>query len=532
MRPIVRAVYPPELTSVAEARRFVRSTLADWETPEAVDDAMLLTSELVTNAVVHAGTHVEVVCRAGREHVQVDVVDGAPAAFPMPGPPAGPDAVRGRGLRLPPALAAAWGVTYEAESKTVWFRLAATPVAEADDPYRALRGWPGFLAEASELLAGTLDEAMLIALAAQLVVPRLAGWCAFYPAGEATLSHLWHADERCTDPLRELLEKVPPPIVDGVRPWAGLAALPADRLRELAAEQAIGLPLRARGNALGVLVLGGSERFRQETMWLVEDLGGRIALGLDNARMYGRQRAASRALQRSLLPYAIPAIPGVEHSVVYEPAGEGLDVGGDFYDVFAAGEGRWRFAIGDVCGTGPEAAAVTGLARHALRLLAGEGLDIAAVIDRLNQAILGEGDRGRLMTLLHGELAPTPDGVRLTLVSAGHPAPLRLTASGEVTAVASPQLLLGVSHSAEFAADTVDLDPGDLLLCVTDGVTERRHGDRLLDDGDGLSRLLAGWTGLSAGAVVGRLRQAVETFDPEPSGDDLAILALRVLPSR
>jgi len=113
------------------------------------------------------------------------------------------------------------------------------------------------------------------------------------------------------------------------------------------------------------------------------------------------------------------------------------------------------------------------------------------------------------------------------VVSAGHPEALRLRPGGEVDVVASPQSLLGVFEDAAFEAEQVRLAPGEVLLGVTDGVTERRSGDRLLDDDGGLGRLLAECTGLSARAVAERIRRAVQDFAPEPSMDDLAILVLR-----
>ncbi len=539
MHPIVRATYPADRTVVAQARRFVRDTLIGWGADDAVDDAVLLTSELATNAIVHAGTPFEVICRAEESSVQIEVVDGDPSrTLPAPGRGSGPHRISGRGLIMPVMLAAAWGVSYAAGSKTVWFRLCTRLAPSRRQGMCADRPRHGrltFLSEAGELLAGTLDETMLVALAAQIVVPRLAPWCAFYrvdDSGVVELAHVWHADERRIGPLRDLLLKAPhPPSDGGARPWAGLSPAPMSRLRDLGGCGVMAVPLRARWRSLGMMVLGGPEigLFSQEIMGMVEDLGHRIAIGLDNARLYSRQLAVSQALQRSLLPYAVPEIPGVEHGVVYRAAGEGQDVGGDFYDVFEATPGRWRFAIGDVCGTGPEAAAVTGLARHTLRLLAGEGYGVADVVARLNQAIIAEGVRARLLTLLHGELVPCPgEGVRLTLVSAGHPPPLRLSPSGEVTAATGPQLLLGVLDDAAFEEEVVDLGSGDVLLCVTDGVTERRGEHRLLDDDDGLARMLGGLTDLSAGAVAERLRLAVESFAPEPISDDLAILVLRV----
>src|SRR5919197_2937748 len=253
-------------------------------------------------------------------------------------------------------------------------------------------------------------------------------------------------------------------------------------------------------------------------MWLAEDMGRRIALCLDNARMYSRQLAVSQALQRGLLPPDTPVIPGIDHSVVYEPAGEGHDVGGDFYDIFPVGAGRWRFALGDVCGTGPEAAAVTGLARHTLRLLARENYGVAAVLDRLNRALFEEGPRARLITVLHGELSPRPGGgAALTVAAAGHPLPLLLSSTdGRVVPVATSQLLLGAVPDVSYYEEKSDLAIGDVLLCVTDGVTERRLDGRLLDDDDGLARMLSGCGGLTAGAVAPRPPRAVQGFPPKP----------------
>ena len=224
----------------------------------------------------------------------------------------------------------------------------------------------------------------------------------------------------------------------------------------------------------------------------------------------------------------LPEIPGVEVEVIYRAAGEGNEVGGDFYDLFPIRDGAYGFAIGDVCGTGPEAAAVTGLARHALRLLAREGFGGPAVLERLNAAILDEGARSRFLTLLYGELWPQEDGSAvLKVVCAGHPLPLRLRQDGSVEPAAEPQPLLGVMEDLELYEQTVTLDPGDVLLCVTDGVTERREGTRMLGD-DGLADVLTTCTGLTAGAVAARVLRAVERFAAEPPSDDMAILAMRV----
>ncbi|MFJ9586697.1 SpoIIE family protein phosphatase [Streptomyces acidicola] len=428
---------------------------------------------------------------------------------------------------------------------------------------RLRRGSLSFLVEASDLLAGTLDRDQTLALMAQMTIPTLATWCAVYTiadqASEPYLSYVLHEDEERIDGIKALLSKVPPPDpipTPGARVWSA----PADAAHQaalrtsmrslglgepatvssgigttLATAAAVGgetvvLPLVARNRVIGMLTLGKptDEHFRQEILELAEDLSRRAALALDNARLYSERTAISQSLQRSLLPPELPEVEGVEVEVIYRAAGEGNEVGGDFYDLFPIRDGAYGFAIGDVCGTGPEAAAVTGLARHALRLLAREGFGGPAVLERLNSAIIDEGARSRFLTLLYGELWPQEDGSAiLKVVCAGHPLPLRLRQDGSVEPAAEPQPLLGVMEDLELYEQTVTLDPGDVLLCVTDGVTERREGTRMLGD-DGLTDVLTTCTGLTAGAVAARIMRAVERFASDAPSDDMAILAMRV----
>ncbi|GGR29209.1 hypothetical protein GCM10015536_38610 [Streptomyces griseomycini] len=430
---------------------------------------------------------------------------------------------------------------------------------------RLRRGSLSFLVEASDLLAGTLDRDQTLALMAQMTVPTLATWCAVYTiadqASEPYLSYVLHEDEELIDGIKSLLSKIPPPDpvpTPGARVWSaptevahqaalrtsmrslGLSGGPTRQVTPgigptLATASAVGgeivvLPLVARNRVIGMLTLGKptDEHFRQEILELAEDLSRRAALALDNARLYSERTAISQSLQRSLLPPELPTIEGVEVEVIYRAAGEGNEVGGDFYDLFPISDGAYGFAIGDVCGTGPNAAAVTGLARHALRLLAREGLSGPAVLERLNSAILDEGARSRFLTLLYGELRPQEDGsAELKVVCAGHPLPLRLRQDGTVEPAAEPQPLLGVLEDLELYEQTVTLDPGDVLLCVTDGVTERREGTRMLGD-DGLADVLTTCTGLTAGAVAARIMRAVERFASDAPSDDMAILAMRV----
>lgn len=275
-----------------------------------------------------------------------------------------------------------------------------------------------------------------------------------------------------------------------------------------------------------------------------------MALAIGAARQYARQATISAVLQRGLLPGAVAEIPGMRSALVYEPCDKG-GPSGDFYDLFPADEGRWCFALGDVQGKGPEAAVVVGLARPWLRLLAREGYRVADVLDRLNQLLLddatetadaaaralaaaggrpvnpGDGPQTRFLSLLYGELVPFDGGVRCTLASAGHPLPLLLGADGTVRTVARPQTLIGVVEDETYTSETFELRPGDSLLCVTDGVTERRRGPRQFDDEDGLAQALAGCAGLDAELIAERIRRLVHEFGARPPEDDLALLVLQ-----
>ncbi|PRY00566.1 SpoIIE family protein phosphatase [Allonocardiopsis opalescens] len=712
--------FEPSPDTSASARTFVRDTLAEWDSAEFTDDAVLLASELVTNAVVHARTPVEVICRHDGVGVEIIVRDELPH---RPVPQVGPveidtspslDMERngGLGLALTGMIASSWGVTYGRDDKAVWFRLDRDPEAAppagvpggaqrqgagrtlrmpdpwspleevlaarlpldemlervvgvarevlggdaayislatseesewevrtavglADDGWTPFRGRTeeifasaapelgpvinddldaarpqtgrlraarmrslvtaalivdgrttgligvasrrprhfgstaagrlqqgadrialpverarlaevelarraslSFLAEASDLLTGTLDEEMTAALAAQLAVSRLGSWCAVHTADEAgspRLAYLTHHDETSVDGLHRLLEKFPPePRREPGRLWGEAELLGTDlseALRtEIAHGLAVSLPLTSRGRQLGLMTLGRppGDAFPRETADVADDLAHRVASALDNAQLYSAQSAMSQALQRSLLPSAVPEIPGVDLELIYRPAGEGTVVGGDFYDVFGT-EGHWCVAIGDVCGTGPEAAAVTGLARHTLRALAREGYPPPQILERLNTSILDEGTRARFLTLLYGELSARPEGGwRLRLISAGHPLPLVLRPTGEVFFGAEPQPLLGAFDDISFQTEDLELHPGDVLLAVTDGVTERRTGSKMIGD-DGLAEILSDCVGLTAAAVGTRIERALEDFAPGAHNDDTAMLILRFL---
>lgn len=167
------------------------------------------------------------------------------------------------------------------------------------------------------------------------------------------------------------------------------------------------------------------------------------------------------------------------------------------------------------------------------RLLLDDAMEAAEAAALMVAAAGGQhsednGGQSRFLSLLYGELVPLPGGgARCTLASAGHPLPLLLRPDGTVRPAAEPQLLLGLMDDAVYETQSFDLAPGDSLLCVTDGVTERRSGGQMFDDGDGLAQALSGCAGLSAEEIAERIKHAVHDFAERPPDDDLALLVLQ-----
>lgn len=383
------------------------------------------------------------------------------------------------------------------------------------------RAWLAFQSEASVMLAASLDLETTTAMTGQIVVPRLATWCGIYlndARGHPRLQFAWHADEHELDAVRDALEEAEP---DG--PEAPAAP-------DVEGEVAI-LPLEARNRVIGWLTLGRpvGEPLRRERLMVAEAVARRAALAIDNARAHTELQEIGRSLQRSLLPAVLPEIPGVDIGVGYEPTGEFNDAGGDFYDIFALGAGRWGFMVGDVCGVGPEAAAVAGMSRHTVRALMRAGIPIGPTLERLNSAISDEGLRGRFITLVCGTLEVTAASrFQVRLVCAGHPPPFLVTRARPGVAarrVGRSQALLGVLDAVDYIEEEVTVERGDRLVVVTDGVLERRAGDTMFEEA-GVEAALA--TGIDVGAqvVADRLLRAVTDFSPVPPSDDMAVLVL------
>jgi PAS domain S-box-containing protein len=302
------------------------------------------------------------------------------------------------------------------------------------------------------------------------------------------------------------------------------------------------VPLHTDRRVIGALALGfpDDRTFLEADRRFFNAVADQCAQALSRARLYdlerlGRDRAEAdrrriqqlnRALQTSLLPPSLPAIPGLEVSAHYQPALAGMEVGGDFYDVFDTG-GDWAVVVGDVCGKGPEAAAVTATVRWTLRSIAMDIRQPAQVLRKLNEAMVHQHLDDRFCTVAYTRVVPTSQGVRLSVCRGGHPAPLVLRSTGEIESVGAPGSLIGVLDDVQLWEETTQLHPGDAFIMYTDGVTEARQNGEQFGE-SGLLDTLTDCAGSDAQTIGAAIEAAVLGFGgPEPS-DDVAVLVLRV----
>ncbi|MEV5321755.1 SpoIIE family protein phosphatase [Streptomyces sp. NPDC052687] len=245
-----------------------------------------------------------------------------------------------------------------------------------------------------------------------------------------------------------------------------------------------------------------------------------------------RLQDALAVLQQSLLPDSLPAVPGVETAAYYHTASPDR-LGGDFYDVFPVDGKRFGFFLGDVCGKGPQAAALTSLTRYTLRAAALHDADPVSALTTLNKVLherYAAGGDPRYCTAIFGTLEadPATGQVTVRLASGGHPPALLLRGDGTADYVPTPGgLLVGVLPEARFTAARTVLQPGDTLLLYTDGLTEARTGkDRsTLYGDDGLLTFATGHADTSPHAVVQALTEVLNRFG-DGLDDDTALLAL------
>lgn len=243
-------------------------------------------------------------------------------------------------------------------------------------------------------------------------------------------------------------------------------------------------------------------------------------------RSEAHARVLAQTLQASLIPPEPPAVPGMDVGAGYRPAGSGDEVGGDFYDVFDTGQGDWAVVIGDVCGKGAAAAAVTALARHTLRAAAMRTRRPSDVLAQLNDALL-LGEEGHFCTVLYLRLrgGMPGDAVEVTIASGGHPLPI-LVSDEQVVPVGRPGTLLGVLADPVLPETRIQLQPGASLLGYTDGLTEGRRGREFYGE-DRLLALLRAHRGKGAADLVTTVMDAVVDFQHGTPRDDMAAVAVR-----
>ena len=300
-------------------------------------------------------------------------------------------------------------------------------------------------------------------------------------------------------------------------------------LAALHAGSVLCVPLRDDAGVLGALTLvrrSGRSGFGLADLGLLEEVGEHLGLAIRTERSYQRRSEVARALQASLLPRTLPTVPGLELAATYRAATKGVEVGGDFYDVFDS-PGGCGLVLGDVCGKGEEAAAITAMVRYGVRLLGLWNDRPADVLRQVNHAMVVQQETGRFATVVAAHVRWCEGRLIVRLASAGHPWPIVLRAGGGVHLVQGGGLPLGVFDDAEPYAQELELCPGDTLLLYSDGVTEARSPDGQLYGEQGLAGAVARGVGLTASAFVKAVENDLDQYTGGSIRDDMALLAVR-----
>jgi serine phosphatase RsbU (regulator of sigma subunit)/PAS domain-containing protein len=431
---------------------------------------------------------------------------------------------------------------------------AVTTLVDVTEPRRR-ETEARFLADATDLLTESLDPDESLRRLARLVVPRLADWCVVYVLEGTRLRTvaIEHSDPGRVELARDLERRYPADLSGGVgrvidtgesqltpritREMVAASAPDAEFTRiifdELGLHSALTVPLRARGQVLGALTLVTAESdrvFGERDLSFAEDIATHAALAVANARLYTEQQDIAETLQRSLLPRRMPEPAGIEVAATYRAAGAQNLVGGDFYDLWEIGSaGEFGFAIGDVCGKGAAAAALTALARHTVRTasiwLPGHRPD--GVLRALNDAVIKRAGNGQFCTVAYAYARPSRDGLDLIVASGGHPLPFVLRADGTVEQPGRPGTLLGILPDVQVHEERIALRPGDGIVLWTDGVSDRR-GDGELFGEERLRALLESVGCASPRDIADAIETAVVGFSATDPQDDIAVLVVRL----
>jgi serine phosphatase RsbU (regulator of sigma subunit)/putative methionine-R-sulfoxide reductase with GAF domain len=302
--------------------------------------------------------------------------------------------------------------------------------------------------------------------------------------------------------------------------------VPADLIARLSPTSSMIVPLMGRGTAVGTLTLsrrGG--RFEDEDRRFAEELGRHVGLAVANSQLFEREHAIAAALQQSLLPPTLPLVPGLEVAARYEPGGTRLAVGGDFYDLFPTAPGQWYAIVGDVCGTGAEAAAITSQVRYTARALASRVAGPRELLAEINLALVDRND-SRFCTVLVAQLAVDDDRVRVVLASGGHPPPVLVSRQG-TRLVEVRGTLLGVYDRVVHDEVHLELGPGEALALYTDGVTESRDPEGRQLGEERLVELLHACVDEHAEKTATQVIEAAVHHAAFGPADDIAVLVVR-----
>jgi len=413
-----------------------------------------------------------------------------------------------------------------------------------------------FLAEINEVIADCASRQEVMRAVTQAAVPRLGDWCAIYafmdPHDRVPAIDVAHVDPHMVAYARELQERFPydpegttgiPEVIRTGRPqffaqiteevYSELEVSEeiAEAARALALRSSISVPLIKRHQVIGAMnfvISGDDRRYTEDDLTLAQAVAGRVASALDNLRLIEIQRDIAHTLQRNLLPESIPPVPGADLAVRYWAAGEGTEVGGDFYDVFPVGDGTTAVVVGDVCGKGPEAAVVTAQARHTIRSAAWRGDDHLGVLSQLNSALVRSGGE-TFCTVVYATLAGGPAGLELKVTCGGHQLPVLIRADGTAEEVGAPGLLLGAFDKTRLRpGEATAMHPGDTMVLYTDGVDDLPAPHNLAPE-----EVLAIFTGAAADAgsaeeVAERIATALDRRTPfAQRPDDIALVVIR-----
>ncbi len=429
----------------------------------------------------------------------------------------------------------------------------------------ATTGWAGFslditsrkqseekvalLSQLGRVLSTSLDPQRTLSRAVELLVPRLADWCAIdlvLDTGEISRALMVHRDPGLTAQAQDLIDageavrfghraeqaigtgrsQLHEPVGDEEIDASPLSRKQRTLLKRFGLGHAVTVPLIARQQTLGALTLvatGAAKAYSQEDADFAGIIARRVALAYDNARLYEREHRVADIFQRASLPTSMPELPGITLRAHYVPGAKEAEIGGDWYDAFTLPDGRLGVSIGDVAGKGLQAAAAMSAVRLLIRATALERLAPAKVLERANLMLLN--DRPSMVTALFGIV--DLENMTFSFACGGHPPPIVASPDDSMTfgrPVAPP---LGVSPEAKFPEQSLALSHGSLLVLYTDGLVEQNRNaipngeERLLE---AIRSVLATHESNAAGKIVSMLT------DSEPK-DDIAVLTVACAPA-